>query len=351
MPESIDSLLRTGTWLWLDSVDPDLTHKVRAWGGTGATSNPVIIKDLIATGRFDDRFKAEMAKSDRDDDIAWAMTDRLVRDAQAVFRDVYRQSGGNDGYVSFELDPLLEDPDANLAAEDQAAKYVELGQRWYEGHDNRMIKVPATPGGILALEELAASGIPLNVTLIFTKRQYEAARDAVWRGAQRLKDLSRFKSVYSVFVSRVDIYTQKHVPDLSPAAQGQVGIVGAKEVWRANRRFWQEHKTPLDQQIIFASTGVKTKGEPPEKYVRAFAGSDIQTNPPETIEAVAAAPLTFDRLIDQLPPGEVLDEIRDKVDVAKMEDVLVAEGIGKFAKPQHDLLALIGQHREQLQTS
>ena len=91
-----------------------------------------------------------------------------------------------------------------------------------------MIKVPATPAGLDALEELAAAGVTLNVTLIFTMRQYEAARDAIWRGAQRRKSLDRFKSVYSIFVSRVDVYTEKHVPELSPAAQGQVGIVGVE---------------------------------------------------------------------------------------------------------------------------
>ena len=128
-----------------------------------------------------------------------------------------------------------------------------------------------------------AAGITLNVTLIFTMRQYRAARDAIWRGAQRLKDRGRFKSVYSIFVSRVDVYTEQHVPQLSPAAQGMVGIVNAKRIWRQNQEFWRDKGLRLQQEIVFASTGVKRLGDPPDKYVQAFAGGDIQTNPATTI--------------------------------------------------------------------
>ena len=122
--------------------------------------------------------------------------------------------------MSFELDPLLEDPSCTLSVDEKAARYVELGKKWSAGHRNRMIKVPATPAGLAALEALCAAGVTLNVTLIFSMRQYEAARDAIWRGAQRRASLDHFKSVYSIFISRVDVYTEKHVPELSPAAQG-----------------------------------------------------------------------------------------------------------------------------------
>ncbi len=121
-----------------------------------------------------------------------------------------------------------------LSHAERVAEYIELGKEWAEAHRNRMIKVPATPAGLDALEELAAAGVTLNVTLIFSQRQYSAARDAIWRGAQRRKSLDGFKSVYSIFVSRVDVYTEKHVPSLSPAAQGQVGIVNAKRIWMEN---------------------------------------------------------------------------------------------------------------------
>src|SRR5207245_11482174 len=117
-------------------------------------------------------------------------------------------------------------------------------------------------------------------------RQYTIARDGIWRGAQRRPALGVFKSVYSIFVSRVDVYTEKHVPDLSPQAQGQVGIVNAKRIWQMNQRFWADKKLPLKQEIVFASTGTKKKEDPPWKYVESFAGSDIETNPPKTNDDV-----------------------------------------------------------------
>ena len=84
--------------------------------------------------------------------------------------------------MSFEVDPLLEDPALNLAHSKRVGEYVRLGREWSAGHRNRMIKVPATPAGLDALEELVAADVTVNVTLIFTSRQYRLARDAVWRG-------------------------------------------------------------------------------------------------------------------------------------------------------------------------
>src|SRR5205085_7502713 len=133
-------------------------------------------------------------------DIAWKLTDQLVRQAQDVFLPVWEATRGDDGYVSFELDPLLEDPQQNLPVEERTRQYIALGKQWSAGHRNRMIKVPATAGGLAALEELAAAGVTLNVTLTFTPRQYVAARDAIWRGVQRRGSPGPFKSVYSIFV-------------------------------------------------------------------------------------------------------------------------------------------------------
>jgi transaldolase len=346
MTSPIQSLISTGTKLWLDSVDPDLVRENFEMGATGATSNPIIIADLIKSGRFDERL--ERFRGLNDEAAAWELTDSVVQDAQDTFLPVWRQTRGDDGYVSFELDPLLEDPECRLSQSERARRYVELGRRWSTGHDNRMIKVPATPAGLDALEELAANGVTLNVTLIFTMRQYEAARDAIWRGAQRRASLERFKSVYSIFISRVDVYTEKHVPNLSAAAQGQVGIVGAKRMWLANQQFWAPRPTPLRQEIVFASTGTKKKEDSPWKYAVALAGSDIQTNPPATNEAIAASDVVFRRTVDELPPAEVLAEIDAKVHVQTMEDFLMREGVAKFADPQKALIRLLAEKRRTL---
>jgi transaldolase len=346
MTSPLAALIHSGTKLWLDSVDPDLVQANRALGATGATSNPIIISGLIKSSRYDDVLadlgsQAELS----DNDLAWQLTDQVVAAAQEEFLPVWQATNGDDGYVSFEVDPLLEDPDNPLPHDKRVAQYIELGTKWSEGHQNRMIKVPATPAGLEAIEELAARGVPLNVTLIFTYRQYQAARDAVWRGAQRRTSLATFKSVYSIFVSRVDVYTEQHVPELSPAAQGMVGILNAKLLWQDNQSFWAEHPTPLQQEIIFASTGTKSADDPPWKYVAALAGSDIQTNPPATNEAVENSGQTFSRTIDQMLPAEVCEEITARVDMQRLEDTLMAEGIKKFADPQKALLALIAEKR------
>lgn len=349
MSTPLESLVATGTKLWLDSVDPEFVRSNRKQGATGATSNPVIISDLIKTGRFDDQLQELMEQGLDDEAVAWQMTDRLVREAQAAFEGVYDKTDGDDGYVSFELDPLLEDPECPLSLEDKTKRYVELGLHWSAGHKNRMIKVPGTPAGLAALEDLAAAGVTLNVTLLFTDRQYHVAREAIWKGAQRRDSLDKFKSVYSIFISRIDVYTKKQVPELSDAAQGEVGIVNSKRMWFDNQEFWKDKNLPLKQEIIFASTGTKDPSDSPDKYVVALAGSDIQTNPPATNEAIAEMEgKEFSRTVDQLPPQAVLDEIDAKVDFEKLEEVLMEEGLKKFADPQKALLALIAEKRESL---
>jgi transaldolase len=349
MTTPLESLVATGTKLWLDSVDPDLVRENKKIGTSGATSNPIIISDLIASGRFDADLQAFLGQGLDDEAIAWRMTDRLVKEAQEQFADVHRKTKGDDGYVSFELDPLLEDADCALSTGERTRRYVELGKQWSKGHKNRMIKVPATEAGLAALDELAAAGVTLNVTLMFTEDQYTAARDAIWRGAQRRGSLDGFKSVYSIFISRIDVYTKKHVLGLSAKAQGQVGIANAKQIWRLNQEFWKGKKLPLAQEIIFASTGTKDPSDPPDKYVSALAGSDIQTNPPDTNAAIQKiAGKTFSRTVDRMPPDDVLREIAEKVDVPRMHNVLMEEGLKKFADPQKKLLQTIAGKRREL---
>src|SRR5687767_12722644 len=223
---SLKSLTQTGTKLWLDSVDPELVDKNIKLGATGATSNPINLSRPAKTGPVR-RIKEAFFRKGKDEcQVAWAMTDYLVSDAQDKFQDINDSTAGDDGYVSFELDPLIEDRERNIPHDKRVKMYQELGKLWGKGYMNRMIKVPATAAGLDALEELAAAGLALNVTLIFSERQWRKAVENVWKGAQRRKNgLKRFKSVYSIFVSRVDVYTEGAVPDLSPEAQGQVGVV------------------------------------------------------------------------------------------------------------------------------
>ncbi|MEM6552762.1 MAG: transaldolase family protein [Planctomycetota bacterium] len=348
MTSPLQQLANTGATLWLDSVDPAEIAKYKPHGITGATSNPIIISGLLESGRFDDTLATHFQGDNTDEDIAWLMTDHLVREAQAEFHDDWASSKGQTGWVSFELDPLLEDPDNTMPVADKAARYIELAKKWAEGHQNRMIKVPATEAGLAALEGIAAAGITLNVTLIFSERQYLAARDAIWKGRQAFGDLDNFKSVYSIFVSRVDVYTEKNCSDLSDDAQGLMGIYNAKRIGILNHEFWADKNLPLEQEMIFASTGKKLDWQSEDYYIAAFAGSDIMTNPPETNAAILESDTAFSAQSRTLPDPAICDELDTKVDIAQLEDTLMAEGTAKFAEPHKKLIASIASKRAAL---
>ena len=348
MATGIQSLIDSGSKVWLDSVDPKEVKKNKAIGISGATSNPIIISGLIESGRFDETMDSLITDGISDEDLAWKMTDYLVKEAQDVFHDVWQSTKGDNGWVSFELDPLLDDVDNPTPHDKAVARYIALGKQWSAGHDNRMIKVPATDAGLAALEELAAAGVTLNVTLIFSERQYIAARDAIWRGRQRFGQLDRFKSVYSIFVSRVDVYTEKHLPELSDDLQGKVGVINAKQIGIANEQFWADKKLQLKQEMIFASTGKKLDWQDEDYYIGELAGSDILTNPPATNAAIQEMASTYAPASRKLPDQAILDEFEQKVDIPKLESTLMAEGTEKFADPQKKLIQTIADKRAEL---
>lgn len=348
MPNALQSLIDTGTKLYLDSVLPEEVDKNLKWGAVGATSNPAIIAAIVKQGGLDHEIESLIEAGLDDESVAWRLTDNLVTDAEKKFEPIHASTEGNAGWVSFELDPLLEDAELALSDQDRTARYIELGKHYTQGHFNRMIKVPATPAGIGALEELAAAGVTLNVTLIFTADQYTQAREAVWRGAQRRSSLTDFKSVYSIFISRIDVYTEQKIPDLQTEAQGLVGILNAKRVWQANQDFWNDKGLRLQQELIFASTGTKKPSDPAWKYVQALAGSDIQTNPPETNAAIASSDIEFCRTVDVMPTLQIQQQIDSNIDMQTMHDVLMKQGVDKFVKPQRALLSLIAKKRSEL---
>lgn len=341
MSTSLESIVKSGTKLWLDSIEPELIDSSIAYGATGATSNPIIIANILKNSKYHAKMKKLNEEGLSSEQIAWRLTDQLVSDAEAKFLDVYKATQKNDGYVSFELDPLIEDSENGLTKQQKVDRYVELGLKWAKGHKNRLIKIPATEEGILALEPLTEKGVNVNVTLIFTISQLEAAREAVWKGAQKRNDLSEFKSVYSIFVSRVDVYASSHLKELSEKAKGLVGIYNAKKAYDNNKNFWKDKNTSLDQEMVFASTGVKNPEDKPWKYVEAFCGSDIQTNPPETNLDVAKSGITFSSHIEEKLPTDITKEIESKIDWQKLENTLMTEGLKKFSDPQKKLLEFI----------
>ena len=144
------------------------------------------------------------------------------------------------------------------------------------------------------------------------------------------------------------MYTEKHVPSLSPAAQGQVGIVNAKHIWQLNQQFWADKRLPIKQEMIFASTGTKKPEDPPWKYVEAFAGSRHRDQPAGHQRPVQKSGRTLHAAgrSDAAEGGAGRD--RRQGDMQKLEETLMQEGLSKFADPQHALLALIASKREQL---
>ena len=141
---SLKSLIATGTKLWLDSVDPAEVQKNFAIGATGATSNPIIISDIIKAGQCDPLIQQLIAAGVADEPIAWQVTDRLVSDAQKVFRPIWDKTKGNDGYVSFELDPTspfepIGASDCGDLWRDQLARILEREHQahWIRGDSER----------------------------------------------------------------------------------------------------------------------------------------------------------------------------------------------------------------------
>src|SRR6476659_5456799 len=139
---SLRSLVAAGTKVRTDSIDPKIIAKHFSLGISGATSNPIIIADIIKAGGYDQRISELIEQGLDDSTIAWTLNDELVKDAQKVFQPVWDRTRGNDGYVSFELDPLLEDVAKPIPLPEKVRRYVELAKKWSAGHKNRMIKIP-----------------------------------------------------------------------------------------------------------------------------------------------------------------------------------------------------------------
>src|ERR1043166_3631822 len=127
---SLASLIATGTKVWLDGVEPDEIEKNRTWGITGATSNPAIVSKIIGRGHFDGRIRELIEQGLTDEQTAWELDDELVKSAQNVFLPAWEWTNGNDGYVSFELDPLIEDETVGLGSSERVRRYLALGERW-----------------------------------------------------------------------------------------------------------------------------------------------------------------------------------------------------------------------------
>ena len=351
--------------VWLDFVDRKFLEEgglkklVEEDGLTGVTSNPSIFEKAMGHGTaYDD----SLADYDREHPDA-ATIDRYealaVQDIKAAadtLRPVYDRMNAKDGYVSLEVSPYIaDDTDATIA---EAAKLWHMVDK-----PNLMIKIPGTDAGAPAISATIASGINVNVTLLFSIDAYKKVAEAYATGLEERvrqgQPIDRIASVASFFVSRIDTKIDAKIDELgsdeAKALRGKVAIANAKMAYRWFQEFtasdrWQAlaAKGAMPQRLLWASTGTKDPDYPDTLYVDTLIGGDtVNTMPPKTMDAfrergTAHATLTED--VDQAQ--QVLaDADRLGLDLNGVTDTLVEEGVASFAKSSDDLMnAIAAKH-------
>ena len=263
----------------------------------GATSNPSIFEKAIAeTGEYAEalkQFQAQSGPQHLGNHEHLAIAD--IRAAADVLRPVYEQTHGRDGYISLECSPYL--------ANDTEATVAEAQRLWAAvDRPNLMVKVPATPAGIPAIRELTGRGLNINITLLFAVSVYEQVVEAYLAGLEDLNrsrgDLSKIGSVASIFVSRIDVATDKRLgklgdKELTDRLRGKAGIANAQIAYARYKALfsgprWQRlaEAGAKTQRLLWASTSTKNPAYKDTMYVEALIGRDtVDTIPPATMDA------------------------------------------------------------------
>jgi transaldolase len=288
-------LHRLGQSLWLDNITRELLDNgtlrsyIDEFSITGLTSNPTIFDEAIGnTDAYDQgiRDKSEAGKSGEPLFMELALED--LRRAADLFRPVFDATDGVDGWVSMEVSPLLAtDTRGSIEA---AARIHAQAER-----SNLFVKIPGTPEGLPAIEQSIFDGVPINVTLLFSREQYLAAAEAYLRGIERrvaAKRDPRVASVASLFVSRWDKAIAEKAP---PELRNRLGIAIGGRTYRAYRELlasprWRKLAAAgaRPQRLLWASTGTKDPKASDTMYVEALAAPDtIDTIPEKTLRAFA----------------------------------------------------------------
>lgn len=354
-------LQNLGQSLWLDNITRDMLNNgtlrryVDELSVTGLTSNPTIFDEAIGGGSAYDEGIQQKAKAGRSGEslfVELALED--LRRAADLFRPIWERTGGTDGWVSMEVSPLLAG-DTNATIE-SALQIYKLADR-----PNLYVKIPGTPAGVPAIEAVIFAGVPVNVTLLFSREQYLAAADAYMKGLERRLAAGldpRISSVASVFVSRWDRAVADKVPsDL----KNRLGVAIGMQTYRAHcdlvkSKRWRDLAAvgALKQRLLWASTGVKDPTAPVDYYVAAFAAPEtIDTMPEKTLLAFAK-----DGKVSQvLPPdGGDAEGILKRftaagIDVEALAITLQIEGAASFVKSWAELLQRIHEKSTVLATS
>ncbi|MFM8291825.1 MAG: transaldolase [Planctomycetia bacterium] len=352
-PTPTAALRDLGTSLWLDNItrtmldDGTLARYVRELSVTGLTSNPTIYNLAVKNSAAYDAAIAGLAKRDQAAEaIFFALALEDLTRAADLFRPVHERTGGLDGWVSLEVSPRLAYDTASTLA---AAR--DLHAR--AARPNLFIKIPGTREGLPAIEEATAAGVPVNVTLLFTRGQYLAAAEAWMRGVERRIAAGfnpRVCSVASLFISRWDTATAKRLP---AHLANRLGVAIGADAYAAYRAVlagdrWQRlanFGVPA-QRLLMASTGTKDPALSDHLYIRDLAAPHtVNTMPEATLLAFAdhctlGPPLPA----DGGDRGRLLAEIAAAgIDLAALGAELQSQGAAAFVKSWDELLAVIAE--------
>jgi transaldolase len=351
MNRNLEKLHGLGQSIWIDSIsrrmleDGTLKRYIEDWFVTGLTSNPTIFAHAISEGSSYDESIAALAQSGPPvEELFFKLALQDLTSAADLFAGTFRKTGGTDGWVSLEVSPLLaDDAEATISAASRLHAAA--------GRENLYIKIPGTQAGIRAIEESIFAGVPVNVTLLFSREQYLAAAQAYLRGIERRIEAGldpRIGSVASLFVSRWDVSVHEQVP---PLLRNQLGIAVATLAHQAYRELlaserWQRlaRAGAQPQRLLWASTGTKDPDAPDTLYVEALNAPDtINTMPEKTLRAYA----DHGRVGPVLPTdggraAAVLEEFRQaNVDTQALAAQLQREGAQAFADSWNSLLGTL----------
>lgn len=340
-----------GQSLWLDNITRDLLNSgtlkkyIDELSVTGLTSNPTIFDHAIKnSSSYDASIREKLAQGKSGEALFFELALEDLTRAADLFRPINDRTNGVDGWVSLEVSPLLAYDTAKTIA---AAKHLSA----QAGRPNLYIKIPGTKEGLPAIEEAIFAGVPINVTLLFSREQYLAAAEAFLRGIERRIDAGLnpvVGSVASVFISRWDVAVSNKVPE---PLRNQLGIAIANRTYKACRTLlssprWQRayNAGVRPQRLLWASTGTKDPLASDILYVKALAAPfTVNTIPEGTLKALANhGELTTIMPADGGNCEEVIAEFaKAGIDADALAIQLQEEGAKSFVSSWNELLAVI----------
>jgi transaldolase len=341
-----------GQSLWLDNITRELldtgtlVRYIDELSLTGLTSNPTIFcKAIKSSSAYDAAIRSGLAKGRSREDIFFDLAIEDVTRAADLFRPIWERTDRVDGWVSLEVSPLLAFDTANTLA---AAK--DLFRRVQR--PNVLIKIPGTPEGLPAIEEAIFAGIPINVTLLFSREHYVAANEAYMRGIERRIDAGlnpHIGSVASVFISRWDAAVVDTVP---ASLKNRLGIAVAELIYATARQLLSSPRRQRTynfgarpQRLLWASTGTKDAQASDVLYVKALAAAmTVNTMPEKTLNALATHTEGGRTMATDGGDCEsVLAQFAAAgVDVSALATRLLDEGAKSFVASWNELMAVIG---------